>query len=991
MAEVVELSSPPSDDDESIMSYDGDTLLAEDLERCLASIRSSSSFAFFSALDRAPNPGLSLKVGGTIGLPLSDRDADAIVSVARQAPFGKGTETVVDETVRKTWEVAPSDFELRNPAWPAFVREIVTKVSAGLGVTSYGAGVHAELYKLLLYDKGAMFKPHQDSEKAPRMFGTLVIALPSEHQGGQLVATFLGQTMTFETSEISAFDYSCLAWYSDVMHEVKPITSGRRLALTYNLIYNGYGYEELTASTNKTLSALKSLFKWWKANPDPVIRPALVYLFDYSYTEVNICFANLKGRDQRVTTQLREACADAGFELYLANIKRSIEGACDESEDDYYGYRGGYGRDLDGGIHEITDEIDCSINIQCVFDLDGTIVAKDILLDEDLFIQTDPFEGIDPDDEDYSGPTGNEGVTTTHFYNRTVGRITLAKSEQRGFLFGPENDSEGKNCALELANIKAKLRRNPDSDEAQKRLRQLCSLVLKHAKLKDLGNSIIRPVWPKRTFKDPFLAALLRATKFLKNSTHHIFMELLDLCLSRMSKHFFTSFQSVSFALIRYNLESLLPRVSLALRQLNNLADRGCVLEAFEAGIEQVAAAIPTEDVTVYLTWLRTEIIASIASMPLRTVGDGKVAARILFKVAKQEAFDHVLPAVKRNIEYNAMVISFSVAVFKALDSEHNNSSAVKPLAATIIEDVVADLAADFNLASLEPKSNVEEPNKRTILGYGHSYYSAYQPPPRDDTNSKNLAFLLTLCNGSDMSRGMITQLETLMAKISIKARTSSATSYKDFFLPLLTELSKILSVTTHPIHDNFKRLFLDILGFYILQCVSPKPKKPIGWERAKRGCGCSDCLQLDSFLEDPAQRSAGFRMNDQRRKHLQTQLKSGQYLSHVERIPPTPYPLVVTKLNGEHAAEYDRWTRQCNTIKEELQRMDCDFLDTFLGESYKILLSFDKARIEELTSSNSNDQDTLASSSGGKSLPPPSRRKEPTHATDQEVIVLDD
>ncbi|RDW69921.1 hypothetical protein BP5796_08318 [Coleophoma crateriformis] len=964
MAEIVELSSPASDD-ESVMSYDGDPLLTADLERCLASIQSSGSFAFFSALDTAPNPGLSLKVGGTIGLPLSDRDADAIISVARQAPFGKGTETVVDESVRKTWEVAPSDFDLRNPAWHGFVREIVTKVSAGLGITSYGAGVDAELYKLLLYDKGAMFKPHQDSEKAPRMFGTLVIALPSEHQGGQLVVTHLGQTKTFETSEVSAFEYSYLAWYSDVTHEVKPITSGRRLVLTYNLIYNGYGHEKLTASTNNTLSALKPLFKSWKANPDPVARPALVYLFDYSYTEANISYANLKGRDQRVTAQLREACADAGFELYLANIQRSIEGACDEpeDEDDYYGYYGygsRYGRDSDDGPHEIMEEIERSITIQCVFDLDGTIVAKDILIDEDLFIQTDPFEGIDPDDEDYSGPTGNEGVTTTHFYNRTVA-LLFPKENRESFFFGPENDSNGENCAIELGNINAELRRNPDSDKGQKRLRQLCSLVLKHAKPNGLRNNISRSGWPEMAFRDAFLATLLTATQHLKKSTHHIFVEL----------------------------------VSLALRQVNNVADRSCVLEAFQAGLEEVAAANPTEDITVYWTWLHTEVIASIASMPLRTVGDGKLAARILFQVPKQEAFDHVLPAVKRNIVHNAMVISFSVAVYEQMNSEQKDSSGMKTLATTILEDVVADLAAEFNLASLEPKSNIAEPNKRAMLGHRHNYYGAYQPysppPRRDDTNSKNLALLLTLYNDSTMSQGMVTRLETIMAKISTTARKSSATSYNDFFLPLLTELVEFLPATTDLIHDNFKPLFLDILGFYILQCVPPKPKKPIGWERAKRGCGCSDCRQLDGFLEDPAQMRARFRMNDQRRKHLQTQLKSGGYLCQVERTPPTPYPLLVTKTNGEYAALYDQWKRQCDTIREELQRMDCDFLGAFLGESYKILLSFNKARIQELTSKNSNGQDTLVSSSGGNSLPPPSRRKDPTRASKQEVIVLDD
>lgn len=42
---------------------------------------------------------------GTVGLPLSVRDAAAIKAEAQQAPFGKGEHTVVDKTVRDTWQL----------------------------------------------------------------------------------------------------------------------------------------------------------------------------------------------------------------------------------------------------------------------------------------------------------------------------------------------------------------------------------------------------------------------------------------------------------------------------------------------------------------------------------------------------------------------------------------------------------------------------------------------------------------------------------------------------------------------------------------------------------------------------------------------------------------------------------------------------------------------------------------------------------------------
>jgi hypothetical protein len=136
--------------------------LGERLEECLDGIQSTGSFALFGKLQNPPNPGLYLVNGGPIGLPLSDHDAQVIIAASHAAPFGKGHETIVDTSVRKTWEISPGDFEIKNPAWPSFLRDIVKKVSAGLGVDPAGKGVSAELYKLLLYDEGAMFKPHQE-------------------------------------------------------------------------------------------------------------------------------------------------------------------------------------------------------------------------------------------------------------------------------------------------------------------------------------------------------------------------------------------------------------------------------------------------------------------------------------------------------------------------------------------------------------------------------------------------------------------------------------------------------------------------------------------------------------------------------------------------------------------------------------------------------------------------------------------------------------
>ena len=45
----------------------------------------------------------------------------------------------------------------------------------------------------------------------------------------------------FNISPSSEFTISVLAWYTDVTHEVKPVTSGYRLAVSYYLVGTSLG------------------------------------------------------------------------------------------------------------------------------------------------------------------------------------------------------------------------------------------------------------------------------------------------------------------------------------------------------------------------------------------------------------------------------------------------------------------------------------------------------------------------------------------------------------------------------------------------------------------------------------------------------------------------------------------------------------------------------------------------------------------------------
>lgn len=118
--------------------------------------------------------------------------------MAEVAPYGKGEETIRDDSVRKCWQMDASELRWIEPKWSKTTKRIVQDVSKDLGVEGQ---VKAEPYKLLLHGEGGFFLPHRDTEKLGEMFGTLIIALPSRHEGGELLIRHGGEEVPIDFSQ----------------------------------------------------------------------------------------------------------------------------------------------------------------------------------------------------------------------------------------------------------------------------------------------------------------------------------------------------------------------------------------------------------------------------------------------------------------------------------------------------------------------------------------------------------------------------------------------------------------------------------------------------------------------------------------------------------------------------------------------------------------------------------------------------------------------
>ncbi|KZS90670.1 hypothetical protein SISNIDRAFT_415181, partial [Sistotremastrum niveocremeum HHB9708] len=355
------------------------------------------SFAFSKTYQDAPMPGLRVAGLGSVALPLTKKSAQNLIKVCEQAPFGKGERTIVDKSVRDTWELAPEKVSFDNRHWTSWLNNtMIPQISQSLGVSSTP---RCELYKLLVYEKGSHFLPHQDTEKAKGMFGTVIIVLPSAFEGGQLHMSHSGQTKIFDISADSNFCTSVMAWYSDVRHEVKPITSGYRLALSYNLIAPTGSPRPGLSGYSQTVSEVRHVLMSWRQSFAKSTPDKLAYILDHEYSAFGIGTGVLKGADAHKIEILRSLAKECRFKIYLASAKLHVTGQGEGYDDDDY---------------EMGCVSEKELTIEDVVDLDG---EEPDFADEDLDLKNpDDFipHALDhgtPDDEEYEGYMGNVSVS----------------------------------------------------------------------------------------------------------------------------------------------------------------------------------------------------------------------------------------------------------------------------------------------------------------------------------------------------------------------------------------------------------------------------------------------------------------------------------------------------------------------------------------------------------------------------------------------------
>jgi hypothetical protein len=254
------------------------------------------------------------------------------------------------------------------------------------------------------------------------MFATVVFVLPSLFEGGEVHVSHAGQNAVINVSKHSQFNTSVLAWYTDVMHEVKPITSGYRLALSYNLIHTSPNKPQPSLpDMHAAVVAIREVLTRWKNGDYQLTQnpPLLAYLLSHEYNQMDFAkgLQSLKGSDAHKVAHLLPIAQELGFSICLANLtftqhgygedhgghshKRGRWGGCAYSEEEE--------EDDDPGMAEVEDEsYDISNCVRIAGGRAGSnFDLEEFSIEEGCLVPANPFANASPDRTEYEGYMGN--------------------------------------------------------------------------------------------------------------------------------------------------------------------------------------------------------------------------------------------------------------------------------------------------------------------------------------------------------------------------------------------------------------------------------------------------------------------------------------------------------------------------------------------------------------------------------------------------------
>ena len=383
------------------------------LEEVLESIERSGDYFAEGRFERPP-PRMSVEGVGTIAFPILLLQVQSLIEAAERAPYGRGPETILDRSVRDCWQISAHHIRIGGSRWEKTLSSILHYVTEDLGLPE--DGISAQLYKLLVYETGGFFSSHRDTEKVDGMVATLVISLPVEGDGGELVVRHKDRESVIDLCVEDPGEVAFAAFYADCVHSTKPVRAGHRVSLVYNLVVKPGSRSIPATSPDNSPQAQEAgqLLSTWATSE---VHPRkLVWLLEHDYCEAGLDVESLKGIDASVARTLARAAEIADCAMHLAILRIEEEGL-----PDYEVVYDRWGSEPDdsapivevfSGTYMLCGWVDCQGT--------GTTGFPEIPLRDGELLPSGALDDVEPDDQYLMEATGNEGVSMERSYRRAA-------------------------------------------------------------------------------------------------------------------------------------------------------------------------------------------------------------------------------------------------------------------------------------------------------------------------------------------------------------------------------------------------------------------------------------------------------------------------------------------------------------------------------------------------------------------------------------------
>ncbi len=378
---------------------------------------------------------ITIKEVGELKFPLKPAKARALIKRAKPAKYGFRDQTILDPEVRNVWEIPKSLVKIDKRKWNKTLNPVLLELEKELGLTKQ-QHFKAQLHNFLIYEKGQFFQSHQDTEKQENMVATLVILLPSRYRGGTLSIENQSDFKHYPSTSTPENKLTFIAFYADCPHQVKKVTEGYRVAMTYNLILENSGDDTAESVIEKQSQrsldkAIAHYFSQTEPSDSYYSRQCnkLVYLLDHQYSPKGIKWGNLKSKDKIRVQALCETAKQNDLEIFLtlADIQETWD--C-QVEYDYHSQYGGWGYDdededdldsMDEDSIELHDLIADETIIRHWTDITGKQIKYPELSVRGQYVGwTKASNDCKPFESEYEGYMGNWGNTMEYWYHRAA-------------------------------------------------------------------------------------------------------------------------------------------------------------------------------------------------------------------------------------------------------------------------------------------------------------------------------------------------------------------------------------------------------------------------------------------------------------------------------------------------------------------------------------------------------------------------------------------